>query len=210
MKELAEKLEVFYLANKSENIYFTILGDATSSNKQMEEKDEEIKQIGIYEIDSLNRKYPKSGVPRFNYIYRKRVWNENEKCYIGWERKRGILTELNEYLMQEKKNSNIKKNTNTFIVNTIEDFKVKNPKEELNIKYIITLDSDTDLTLNSGIELIEAMAHPLNKPEIDEEKKVVIDGYGLIQPRVGIDLETSYQSNFTEIFAGDRRSRFIY
>lgn len=75
---------------------------------------------------------------------------------------------------------------------------------------MITLDSDTNLSLNSGIELIEAMAHPLNKPEIDEEKNIVIDGHGIIQPRVGVDLDISYQSDFTEIFAGDRRNRFIY
>lgn len=116
------------------------------------------------------------------------------------------------YKKCNEKNPNILKSTkeNTFAINTIEDFRVKNPKEKLDIKYIITLDNDTNLTLNSGIQLVEAMAHPLNKPEIDETNNVVADGYGLIQPRVGIDLEQSFQSTFTEIFAGDRRSRFIY
>lgn len=168
--------------------------------------------LGIYEINKLNEKYPKEAVPRFNFIYRKRIWNEKEKCYLGWERKRGLLTELNDFLIQEKyeQSTNFlrqnKRKQNTFIVNTIEDYKSKNPKDKLNIKYIITLDSDTNLTLNSGIELIEAMAHPLNKPEIDEEKNIVVEGHGIMQPRVGIDLEISYQSDFTEIFAGDRRS----
>lgn len=145
---------------------------------------------------------------------------------------------------EEIKKSNTKykiqksnKHKNTFIVNTIEDYKNKiinensiqiNNKNDdnqninkeanlqdtkkcmLDIKYIITLDADTNLTLNSGIELIEAMAHPLNKPVIDEEKNVVVDGYGIIQPRVGIELETSMKSIFTEIFAGDRRCRFVY
>lgn len=114
----------------------------------------------------------------------------------------------------KKSNSNIlkldKKNVNTFLINTIEDFRVKNPEEKLDVKYIITLDNDTNLTLNSGIELIEAMAHPLNRPEVDKINKVVVDGYGLIQPRVGIDLEQSYQSDFTQIFAGDRRNRFVH
>lgn len=134
---------------------------------------------------------------------------------MGWERKRGLLTELNEYLMKEKqeksnilRQENIRKNT--FILNTIEYFKIKNPDKKLNIKYIITLDSDTALTLNSGIELIEAMAHPLNKPIIDEDKKVVTDGFGLIQPRVGIELQISTQSIFTQIFAGDRWCRLIH
>lgn len=105
---------------------------------------------------------------------------------MGWERKRGLLTELNHFLQD-------KKSKNTFLVNTLE-------KENLDIKYIITLDSDTELTLNSGIELIEAMAHILNRPELDENR--VISGYGIIQPRVGINLEESKKSIFAEIFAG--------
>ena len=194
VKKLAEKLEIYYLANKSDNMYFTILGDCTSGSKEKEDYDEEIKNIGLSEIERLNKKYPKEGAKRFNFIYRKRIWNKKEGCYLGWERKRGLLTELNEFLVKEKINTH----QNTFAVNTMEGY-----EEELAIKYIITLDADTNLTLNSGIELIEAMAHPLNKPEIDEKKKVVIKGFGLSQPRVGIGLESSFKSKFTEIFAGD-------
>lgn len=112
--------------------------------------------------------------------------------------------------MKEKEQEVKPKKANTFIVNTIEDYKEKHKKETLDIKYIITLDADTNLTLNSGIELIESMAHPLNKPVIDREKNIVTDGHGLIQPRVGIELEVSMQSKFTEIFAGDRWSRSLY
>lgn len=198
-------MEVFYLANKSENIYFTILGDCTTESKEIDEKDEEIKKTGIYEIERLNKKYPKEGVPRFNFLYRKRVWNKKEGCYLGWERKRGLLTELNKFLIKE--NENKKHVPNTFIVNTMQEYV---GKEDLDIKYIITLDADTNLTLNSGIELIEAMSHPLNKPVIDEKRNAVVEGFGVIQPRVGIELEASFQSKFTEIFAGDRRSRLIY
>ena len=208
VKELIKKLEVYYLANKSENLYFCLLGDCTSSSKKEEEKDEEIKQVGVYEIEKLNKKYPKAGVPRFSFLYRKRTWNEKEQMYLGWERKRGLLTEFNEYLLnrKEQKKSNITRDD--FLINTLDDFNLK--KEPIDIKYIITLDSDTDLSLNSGIELIETMAHPLNTPEIDKEKNVVIKGHGLIQPRVGMDLETSFVSYFTQIFAGDRRGRFIH
>lgn len=213
VKELAEKLEVFYLANKSENLHFCILGDCTSSNKEIEEKDEEIKNVGIREIDALNKKYQTDSMPIFGFIYRKRVWNEKEKCYMGWERKRGLLSELNDYLIEDsKRKDNVykKPKKSTIIVNTFEEFKFANKEKKLDIKYVITLDNDTNLSLNSGIELIETMAHPLNKPIIDEEKNVVIKGFGIIQPRVGIDLETSFKTLFTQIFAGDRGSRFIY
>ncbi len=203
VRELAKKLEVYYLANKSENIYCTILGDCTSSKKEHEENDDDIKNTGVYEIERLNKKYPnENGIPKFNFLYRKRIWNPKEGCYLGWERKRGLLTELNEYLIYEKGDLPRQKKKNNFIVNTIEEYKLKN-KGKLNIKYIITLDADTNLTLNSGIELIEAMAHPLNTPIIDEERKIVVDGFGIIQPRIGIDLESSTKSIYTEIFAGD-------
>lgn len=139
-------------------------------------------------------------MPRFNFLYRRRVWNKKEQCYLGWERKRGLLTELNDCLIRLKFKEAKKQEKNTFIINTLED---NGKKENLDVKYIITLDADTNLTLNSGIELIEAMAHPLNKPVIDNEKNIVIDGYGILQPRIGIELELSFQSIFTEIFAGD-------
>ncbi len=182
VKELMRKLEVYYLANKSENIYFTLLGDCTQSNQEIEDFDEEIIKEGKRQAAILNKKYG----PIFNFIYRKRVFNESENSYLGWERKRGMINQFNEYLL-----GNIK---NPFRVNTIENIP--------NIKYIITLDSDTDLILNSAFELVGAMSHILNKPVIDKEKNIVIDGYGIMQPRVGINLDISYKNLFTKIFAG--------
>ncbi len=183
VRSLFEKLEVYYLANKSENIYCTVLGDPTSSTREKEDVDKNIIDIGLFEVERLNKKY---GNAIFNFIYRKRIWCTNEKCYMGWERKRGLLTELNLHLEG-------KKQKNTFIVNTLE-------KNAPKVKYIITLDSDTELPLNSGIELIEAMSHILNRPETKAGK--VVSGYGIIQPRVGINLEESKKSLFAEIFAG--------
>ncbi len=184
VQELMRKLEVYYLANKSKNIYFTLLGDCSQSDKREEEFDEEVIQEGKKQVEKLNKKYNEK---IFNFIYRKRVWNEKEDCYLGWERKRGMLSQLNEYLL-----GNIK---DPFRINTIEEI----PK----IKYIITLDADTDLILNSAFELIGAMAHILNKPIVNPNTNTVTEGYGIIQPRVGIDLDISYKSIFTRIFAGD-------
>ncbi len=188
VKELIQKLEVYYLANKSKNIYCTLLGDCTSGDLEKEKYDDDIIKIGQEEVERLNQKYKSEEQENiFNFIYRKRKWNQQEKCYMGWERKRGLLTELNSFLINRK-------SKNTFQINTLENIK------NLDVKYIITLDADTELTLNSGIELIEAMAHPLNKPEIKFGK--VTSGYGIMQPRVGINLEKSMQSTFSEIFAG--------
>ena len=83
-------------------------------------------------------------------------------------------------------------------------------KKIADIKYVITLDSDTNLSLESGLELIGAMAHILNEPVLDENKNIVVDGYGLMQPRIGTNLEASRKSIFTKIYAGLRWNRLIY
>lgn len=183
--EMFKKLEVYYLANKSENIYFALLGDASASQKQVEDFDEEISKHGLEVSKKLNEKYPDETFPKFHFIYRKRVWNEKEECYLGWERKRGLLNQFNEYILQNSKNE--------FRVNTIDLSKL--PK----IKYVITLDADTELVLNTGLELIGAMAHILNKPEIEEG--AVRRGYGIIGPRVGISLEEANKSIFTKLYS---------
>ena len=102
VRDLIEKLEVFYLANKSDNIYFCLLGDCTESSKEEEEKDLEIIEEGKEQVEILNKKYESSSkIPIFNFIYRKRQWNEKENSYLGWERKRGMLSQFNEYLLRK-------------------------------------------------------------------------------------------------------------
>ena len=191
--EMFKNLEVYYLANKSPNLYFTLLGDCSESNMQEEKFDIEVIQEGLNQVERLNKKYQNQDFPIFNFIYRKREWNEKEGSYLGWERKRGMLNQLNQYILQGKnpfrintiqnqiENQDIEKNKDNEYQNTGNEI----IKEKLkNIKYIITLDADTDLVLNTALELVGAMAHILNRPEIDEQKNIVIDGYGIMQPRV--------------------------
>ena len=188
VKELFNKIEVFYIANKSKNLYFALLGDCSESDKIDEIFDKEVINEGLKEIKRLNSKYPSNEFPIFHFIYREREYNKSEGKYLGWERKRGLLTQFNEYILKNEKNK--------FKVNTI------NQEYLPNIKYVITLDADTDLVINSAQELIGAMAHILNKPEIDETRNLVIKGHALMQPRVGINLDISYKNLFTRIFAG--------
>ncbi len=191
VEEFMHKLEVYYIANKSENLYFTLLGDCSESSMKEEKWDNEVIETGMQLVEKLNKKYVvESEFPIFHFIYRKREWNEKENCYLGWERKRGMLTQFNEYLLGNEENP--------FRVNTIEEYKDCIPK----IQYVITLDADTELILNSAFELVGAMAHILNKPVMDEGKNIVIEGHGIIQPRIGINLDISYKTIFTQIFAG--------
>jgi len=188
--EIFKKLEVYYHANKSNNIYFSLLGDCTCEKKEISKHDKEVVNECIEWCRILNEKYVDYSYPKFNFVYRKRQWCEGENSYLGWERKRGLLTQFNEYILGKEKN--------IFYYNSFEMTGKEIPK----IKYIITLDSDTSLTLNTGLELIGAMAHILNHPEIDEEKNIVKSGYGIIQPRVGIGIEEANRSIFSKLFAG--------
>lgn len=200
VKELFEKLEVYYLANKSENIYFALLGDCTSSKNEKESFDEEIIKTGLEEAERLNKKYKTliEENDKFYFLYRNRVWNAGEKSFLGWERKRGLLCQFNDFIVD---------GVNFFRVNTI----ANEEKDICNkIKYVITLDSDTNLVLDSAQELIGAMAHILNRPVLAKEKNIVEQGHAIIQPRIGIDLEASRKNLFTKIYAGLRRNRFIY
>ena len=187
VKEMFEKLEVYYLANKSENIYFALLGDCSEETDKTKSFDEEVISSGLEFCNKLNEKYKTEKFNKFHFLYRERTWNHCENAYIGWERKRGLLTTFNKYIKN--------KISNDFLENTIEKEKAKLP----NIKYIITLDSDTNLNLNTAPKLIGAMSHILNIPIIDNEK--VVDGYGIMQPRIGMDLSLSQKSLFVELYS---------
>ena len=180
--EIFKKLEVYYLANKSENLYFTLLGDCKESIYPKVKQDELIIKEGMKKSKELNKKYGE----KFFFIYRKRVWNESEQKYIGWERKRGAITEFNEFLIN---------NRNKFEADSCEDFFVKNK-----IKYVITIDEDTNLILDSAKKLVGTMAHILNTPEISKVKDRVVSGHGIIQPRIEIDMEDARINKFTSIF----------
>ena len=157
---MINKLEVYFLANPQNNIYFALLGDVTEAKQKDEKFDKKVIQTGLDEVKRLNEKYKLNGFNRFHFLYRKRTWSESEGKFIGWERKRGLLTTFNKYIKNQI--------SNNFEVNTIETQKELLP----NIKYIITLDSDTNLVLNSASKLIGAMSHILNRPVIKDRRVV--------------------------------------
>ncbi len=180
-KKMMECLEVYYLANQSENLFFALLGDVSEVDKEIMPYDEDIMRVGQEEAKRLNEKYGKN---IFYFLYRKRIYNPKQGKWLGYERKRGMITEFNEFLLTG--------NQGTFQVNTI--------KEIPQIKYVITLDADTELPMDSAKKLIGIMEHPLNKPVI--ENGIVTKGYGIVQPKVGISIKSSTESLFSKIYAG--------
>ena len=187
VKEMMHKLEVYFLANSQENIYFALLGDVTEASTEELAIDQKIAECGITEAKRLNEKYKRNDFCKFHFLYRTRTWSESEEKFIGWERKRGLISIFNQYIKNQLKNP--------FLANTIEFQKEILP----DIKYIITLDSDTNLVLNSASKLVGAVAHVLNRPVIKDKR--VVEGYGIMQPRIGLDLELYKQSKFTEIYS---------
>src|SRR6185369_11477948 len=134
---------------------------------------------------ALNRHH---GNERFHLFHRRRHWNEGEGKWMGWERKRGKLEEFNRLLRGAPDTS--------FVVQTADDALMKS------IRYVITLDSDTQLPRDTARKLIGAAEHPLNRPRFDETTNRVVHGYGILQPRVSISLTSASRSKFVQIFSG--------
>jgi cyclic beta-1,2-glucan synthetase len=172
--DLVEALEVRFLANRNDNLYFGLLTDFTDAQEETLPEDQSLLDTAKNGIERLNKKYRREKNDLFFLFHRPRKWNAGEKIWMGYERKRGKLSDLNT-LLRDKGNKHFSLVTGD---NTIF------PK----IKYVITLDADTQLPLGSAWKLIGTMAHPLNHPWYDEKKKRVTKGYGILQPRVTVSL----------------------
>ncbi len=187
IQKLFDMLETYYLINKTKNLYFTLLADVTSSKKEKEENDDIIAKYGVECAKKLNKKYNQE---LFYFVYRNRFYNEKEGYFLGIERKRGALIQFNQLLLHKFSKEEENK---YFKVHTFHHFKT-------NISYVITLDTDTQLVLNTALNLIGAMSHPLNKPVLNEKRTKVVKGYALMQPRVSVDIEAINSSSYSQIF----------
>ncbi|WP_294538704.1 glucoamylase family protein [uncultured Rhodoblastus sp.] len=170
--EQVERLEIDHLASPEGDLHFALLSDWTDADAEHRDGDAELLACARDGIEVLNRRYgPAPAGPRFLLLHRRRVWNESQRRWIGWERKRGKLHELNRLLRGA---------TDTTFV----DLGAAAPAPPENVRYIVALDSDTMLPRDALRRLIGKMAHPLNRPRLDAERRMVVEGYGVLQPRV--------------------------
>ena len=187
--EIFEKLESYYLGNKSSNLYFALLGDCFENDEASSEMDDVIARYGLNKCEELNQKYNKN---LFYFVYRQRVYNTSEDKYIGYERKRGAILHFNKLLLGTMD----KKDKDKYIY-------CENVSRLVNkIHYVITLDADTRLILGAAEKLVGVMAHPLNKPVLNREKNCVKKGYAIVQPRISIDIESTNASSYSQLLAG--------
>ena len=172
IEEQIERLEVHHLASPEGDLHFALLSDWLDAATEHVDGDEALLQAGMAGVARLNRRYgPAPGGDRFLLLHRKRVWNEGEARWIGWERKRGKLHELNRRLLGA---------TDTSFLT----LGGQPPTVPAGVRYVITLDADTRLPRDAVHRLIGKMAHPLNRPRFDPTTGRVVAGYAVLQPRV--------------------------
>ena len=184
---LVEELEVRYLGNHDPNLHFAIVSDVPDSHQPAPE-DSALVALCSKLITELNERYGAKKSGSFFHLHRHRVYNPREKGWMGWERKRGKLLDLNQLLRGHFDSFPVK----------IGDLAILH-----NIRFVITLDSDTELPRGSAHRMIGAMAHPLNQAIIDPQSNIVVNGYGILQPRVDISVQCTARSRLAAIFAGE-------
>ncbi len=184
--DMVGRLEVHFLSNADGDLYFALLTDWTDAETEHRATDEGLLQQVVTGIEQLNARH---NTDRFLLLHRGRKWNPGQAAWMGWERKRGKLHELNRLLRSATDTSFIK------IVGNIPG----------NVRYVITLDADTRLPRDAARRLIGKMAHPLNQPRFDQELGRVVEGYGILQPRVTPSLPVGQQgSEFQRIYSASR------
>jgi cyclic beta-1,2-glucan synthetase len=184
--ELVARLEIHHLASRDGEVHFALLSDWTDCTAEHADTDAALLATAVGGIARLNRKYGKApGGDRFLLLHRNRIWNSGETCWIGWERKRGKLHELNQLLRGAS--------DTTFL---------DPPPVPVGVRYVVTLDADTRLPHGAVRRMVGKMAHPLNTPRLDPVLGRVVEGYAVLQPRVTPSLPTGRGSTvFERIFS---------
>jgi cyclic beta-1,2-glucan synthetase len=188
VRELVDELEIRLLANPDPHLHFALLTDLPDSVTRPRENDTDaMVDLAVQLIEGLNARYSNQKYGCCLLLHRHRIFNARQGVWMGWERKRGKLLDLNKYLRGE-----------------FDAFPVKaGDLESLrSVQYIITLDSDTQLPRGSAHQMVGAIAHPLNRAVIDPDLKIVTEGYGILQPRVGVSVHSASRSRLASIYSG--------
>ncbi len=186
VKSEVEKLEIRYLANKETNLLFSLFSDYIDADALSLEGDSLLLKDAREQIEALNQRH---GSGRFFLFHRERSWSDSEQRFIGWERKRGKLEELNRLI------EGTRPEDAPALVS------VGNPDHLANVRFIITLDSDTQLPHGTARRMVETLAHPLNQPRFDGTGRIIAGSYTIIQPRVSPTLTSTSISTFSRLFA---------
>ena len=184
--KLADDLEVRFLGNHDPNLHFVLLTDLPDSPEKPPANNSLV-DLCAELIRGLNEKYGGEKAGSFFLLHRHPVYNPRERLWMGWERKRGKLMDLNNLLRGQFDSFPVK----------VGDLSILS-----SVRFVITLDSDTELPRGSARRMVGALAHPLNQAIIDPDRGVVVTGYGILQPRVGVSVQSSARSRLASIYSG--------
>lgn len=187
VRKSVKDLEIRFLGNRDKNLHFALLTDPPDSNVQYDDKDG-LAVLCSELIDQLNTTYAAKKQGSFFHFHRSRTLNRSEGVWMGWERKRGKLLQFNRYLMGREDSFSRKTGDLSLIPS---------------IRYVITLDLDTQLPPGSAHRMIGAIAHPLNSAVIDSGSNTVVEGYGILQPRVDVSVRSANRSRLAALFSGE-------
>ena len=185
LMSLLDDLEVRFFANRDAHLHFALLSDFADAAEATRPNDPELVDAARRRIDELNARH---GPDRFFFFHRARQWNPREARWMGAERKRGKLAEFNRLLRGATDTSFIVQYGDTSILSTV--------------RYVITLDSDTQLPMEAGRKLVGTLSHPLNRPRFDARLQRVTEGYGVLQPRISVSVVSANRTMFSRVFSG--------
>jgi cellobiose phosphorylase len=186
VEHMVEALEVRFLGNRDDHVSFGLLTDLADASEETLPDDEALVRLAEQRINELNAKYP---VHAFFLFHRPRRWNPEERVWMGHERKRGKLADLNGLIRGHSSGQFSRVVGDTAVL----------PQ----VKYVITLDADTQLPRDAARLLVGAMMHPLNRPRYDETAQRVTEGYGILQPRVAVSLPGEHLSQYARLWASE-------
>ncbi|TVP54307.1 MAG: glycosyltransferase 36, partial [Mongoliibacter sp.] len=188
-----ENIEIHSLANPDLRLQFAILSDFADAEEKYQKEDKAILEAAKNAIRELNEKYSSHYGNKFFMLHRERLWNETEGVWMGWERKRGKLEELNNVICDPNSKSSFAVFAGDFIASV----------SIIPVRFVITLDADTKLPPGSAKKLISTISHPLNRALYDDSKKRITKGYSIIQPRISFSPESAGKTWFSKIFSGN-------
>ena len=189
IEDLVEALEVRFLANRDEHLHFGLLTDFRDAPQETLAEDEPLLELARKKIEELNERYGRAKAGNFFLFHRPRRWNPRERIWMGYERKRGKLADLNSLLRGGSRDRFALVIGETSVLSSV--------------KYVITLDTDTQLPRDSAWQFVGTMAHPLNRARYDEDKQRIREGYCILQPRMAISLAGTNRSRYARLFGSE-------
>jgi len=184
--EMMDRLELHYLVSRDPNIHFALLGDYKDSDSEHHPEDQAVIEAARSRIEKFNNIYPGNF---FHLYHRRRLWNPSEGKWMGWERKRGKLVEFIELLVGKE--------------DTSFNYSLTDRSGLTQIRYIITLDADTQLPPGSPQRMIGTIHLPYNRPRMNSAGTRVIEGYGILQPRIAMSYEAANRSRLAYLWSGE-------